>query len=347
MQFLERFLLTLVLLGTLVVGGALFYGVSFQQGVALDTPKSPVPLERTVLPEQPSVISGFLSKLSLFPFIGRGERSLVAVIVENHEQARLYHQGLRDAVLIQEYLVEGLISRFVVFFDVRRLPIQVGPVRSLRPYFLDGALPITHVIYHAGGSPEALERAQNDSAITALNGLYYSDHFLRADNIPAPHNLFIVKDRIEDLLPENLTTTLWPPYETGTVRSGERARVIHVNFHNPVHDVLYEYQVTSRRYIRTNGGIVSEAQPRNVLILEVPINGEGEFGRLDITVRGQGRVLLFQSGVVIPGRWRKAGEESPFVFEDANGDPLRFASGLTWMTVLPTLERVTWIEEEL
>ena len=78
----------------------------------------------------------FLLRLSLFPSATR-KRSLVWVIIENHENARPYHQGLEKALFVEEFFVEGMITRFLAMFDTADLPPFIGPVRSLRPYFVD------------------------------------------------------------------------------------------------------------------------------------------------------------------------------------------------------------------
>ncbi len=285
--------------------------------------------------------SSFLSKLSLLPGAKRSRRP-VSVIIENHAAARPQHAGFRKALLIAEFLVEGEISRFAVVYDFREFPRRVGPVRSLRPYFIDALLPEVRTILHAGGSPEALGRVEADATITTFNLLSYPDDSLRDPSIPAPHNLFLSRSVIKDLLEEEPQKTLWPPYELGAQGSGAIATSIRINFFNPEHNVSYSYGRIAGTYTRINGEIESLAHPRNLLMLEAPIAGVGEFGRLSIPLEGKGRALLFRSGIVQEGVWRKAEAEDPFRFEDSEGNPLQFASGQTWITVVPTLDRVKW-----
>lgn len=296
----------------------------------------------------------FLLRLSLFPEQQR-KRLLLGVIIENQETARLYHAGLEKAIFVQEFNVEGMISRFLVLFDVKDLPAMIGPIRSLRPYFVDASQPWTPVIIHAGGSPEAFERVALLPDLTAINGLKYDDgeHFIRSDAAPAPHNLFLPKESVDSLLDENLTAeeegvmkayphTLWPPYMTGAPPSGgSGAATVHVDFHSPAHDVGYRL-LPDGSYLRTNGGTESALRPKNVLIVAMPVTGIGEFGRLTIPTAGEGDLLLLRSGSIYRGRWQKEGAEDPWVFLDEDGEPLRFASGVTWMTQVPELGRVEW-----
>jgi hypothetical protein len=143
------------------------------------------------------------------------ERSLVAVMIENQETARKYHRGIGEAQMVIEMLVEGGISRFAVLFDRHEVPPDIGPIRSLRPYFIDAVLPYAKTIVHAGGSPEAFEEAASINNLTTINALGYGtrDIFYRDDIAPAPHNLF-AHDTLTSLLPDN-PAIAWPPFETG------------------------------------------------------------------------------------------------------------------------------------
>lgn len=295
-----------------------------------------------------SFLTDKISNLSLFPGLN-SQKQVIAVVVENHELARPHHTGLEKALMIEEYLVEGLISRFVVVFDRNKLPEEVGPVRSLRPYFLDGLLPEVHFVFHAGGSPEALQRVQSvGSGFQTVNGLWFDDGdtFYRKDGIAAPHDLFIDKAGMESQLADARESMLqpidWPPYEIGALHTATGASVIELNFFNPNHNVTYTYQPLSGTYERDNGGIISPTQPRNLLILEAPILGIGEYGRLKIDLVGSGPMTLFHSGRMQAGTWRRATASSSFEYLDDAGEPIHFAKGQTWRTVLPTMDRLSW-----
>lgn len=296
----------------------------------------------------------FLLRLSLFPDPQR-KRRLVGVIVENQEIARLYQQGLEHALFIQEFHVEGMISRFLAIFDMKDLPPVIGPVRSLRPYFVDASQPWVPVIMHAGGSPDAFERVAAFSDLGAVNILHFDDeeHPLRRADVPAPHNLFLTTDAIYVLLDENLRVagegtmkefplTLWPPYPTGALQpGGSGATIIRIDYFSVSHNVEYRL-LQDGSYLRINGGTKSTLQPRNALILAMPITEIGALGRLTIPVEGEGALLLFRSGNVYRGRWRKERATAPWEFFTESGEELRFASGATWMTVVPDLGRVEW-----
>lgn len=287
--------------------------------------------------------TSILSRLGLVPHSQRAH-TIVGVMIENHEAARPYQSGLADALLVEEFLVEGFISRFVALFDTQYLPSSIGPVRSLRPYFIDGIRPWVSAIFYAGGSPQALTHVE-EVHLRNFNGLGLPNHFIRKEGIPAPHDLFLPRSSVRDLLSSvDLRPIPWPPYLTGPSTSTKRASAIAVNFFSPIHNVFFTFDPLSQSYTRRNGDIVSDAHPTNILILEIPIKNIGEFGRLEIDTTGAGHALLLRSGTVQKGQWSKASTEDPFIVSDFKGNPLIFAQGQTWMMVLPEFERVKWRE---
>lgn len=63
--------------------------------------------------------------------------------------------GLTQAGIIFEAIAERGITRFAAIFQ-NPTTSAIGPIRSLRPYYLDWDLPFDCTIVHAGGSEEAL-----------------------------------------------------------------------------------------------------------------------------------------------------------------------------------------------
>ena len=283
--------------------------------------------------------STILSQLRIPSDVPR--RRLLAVMIENHEGARPHQEGLRDALLIWEFPVEGFISRFAVVFDADNLPSRIGPVRSLRPYFIDALQPFVSTVIHAGGSPEAFAKVGRGD-IAAINLLAHYGSAERDTSIPEPHNLFIRRSNIADLPGAPIIETPWPPFTIGESVSAPAALMVKLNFHNPDHDVVYRYSRIRDAYVRSSGSVSDQGHPRNVLVLEMPVTEVGEMGRLTIPVTGKGRALLFSGEKVQEGLWRKKSLLDAFVFETEDGVPLLFAPGQTWVTSLPGLDRVKW-----
>lgn len=268
------------------------------------------------------------------------ERNLIAIVIENHEGARPYQRGLQDAVMVQEHFAEGFITRFIALFESDNLPPVIGPVRSLRPYLIESVLPYTSVFLHAGGSPEALDRVKEDD-ITSFNGLFLEKHFLRTDGVPAPHDLFLPEDKIDDLLEEEQWTTVrWPPFATGRPARGSGATTIEVNYYSSDHNVTYTYKKGKRHYERRNGKDIN-GTPKSIVILETDVIEIGPFGRLKIATVGSGRALVFRNGKVLHGYWeRKDGK--PHIIVDKAGSPIALPKGQIWLTTIDDVRRVEW-----
>jgi|APSaa5957512535_1039671.scaffolds.fasta_scaffold78760_2 hypothetical protein len=341
---ISRFLSFIIIVLTLLSAAVLFAYVYQYPNAVFEAEKQ---VEETKMERLRSAPSKILSTFSLIPYFNT-ERTFFSVVIENHEDARPYHSGIEDAVMIQEFLVEGFISRFVATFDTRGIPKDIGPVRSLRPYFLDSIAPWSRTVFHAGGSPEALERVTNGTHFFARNLLYFDDEHgsLRKDGPVAPHDLFLNKALIKSFLeevPDSLLQSVqWPPFEKGIPEGGEVAESIRVNFFNALHNVSFDFQPLSQKYERTNGEEISPARPSAVVIMEVPIDEIGAYGRLFMTLNGGGKAQVFHSGKMWDARWSRSSFTEPFRITDTAGENIPFAQGQVWMTVLPTLERVSW-----
>ncbi len=347
MKFIPVVLSGVVFVLTLLTG-ALLFANTLGQGHFPEASQGTEGVEDAPTEEEGGIASfakGMLSRLSLTPFRAR-ERSFVGIMIENHEDARPYHAGLQGAVLVEEFYVEGYITRFLALFEVDRLPKSIGPVRSLRPYFIDAMLPWTHLVLHAGGSPEALARVQEDPNVDSINGLLYDHYFERNDSIAAPHNLFLTDEAVRFLVRDaEVHSIVWPTYETGRNPSDTQVPSVFVNFYNPANNITFTYDEWAGAYTRENGGIISDAHPHNVVIFELPVDAVGEHGRLSINMHQSGKALLFRGGTLQKGTWSKKDASTPFSFETEEGEPFVFSQGQTWLMGVSTFERVEYEEE--
>lgn len=271
-------------------------------------------------------------------------KRLIGVMIDNHEYAREYQRGLEQAPLVLEQLVEGYITRFLVFLDPQNLPASIGPVRSVRPYFIDGSSPIISAIFHVGGSPEALEKLYDDDAPVSFNAISSLDHFFDTDpEAPAPHNRYLSGGALTSLLatiPETPYIDLGFSY--GSFTPEETATGITINFYSPVHNVQYVYDDELKTYEKTSGGKIRPPAPTNILIMETEVEVVGPLGRLGIVMEGSGAAILFRDGGMTRGSWSKAGPESFFTFRNNAGEPMVFGRGQIWMMVIDSLDRVSW-----
>lgn len=94
----------------------------------------------------------------------------IAVMINNHNNARPYHSGLQNAQVVYEIIVEGGITRMMAVFKDQDIS-RIGPVRSSRHYYLDYAMENDAIYVHWGWSPQA-ESDISSYSINNLNGLY-------------------------------------------------------------------------------------------------------------------------------------------------------------------------------
>ena len=127
---------------------------------------------------KPEVKEEVVKKISIFNI--ESKIRPIAVMINNHNQARPYHSGLDKAQIVYEFIVEGGITRMLAVFkdqDVSR----IGPVRSSRHYYLDYALENDAIYVHYGWSPQAKSDISKYS-VNNINGIYYGNSQFRIKN---------------------------------------------------------------------------------------------------------------------------------------------------------------------
>ena len=107
-------------------------------------------------------------------------------MIENSPDARP-QSGLKAAGVVYEAIAEGGITRFMALYQTSK-PELIGPVRSLRMYYLDWFAPYSASIAHVGGSLNALTEARSGK-YRDLDQFFNSQTYWRASDRYAPHNV--------------------------------------------------------------------------------------------------------------------------------------------------------------
>ena len=284
-----------------------------------------------------------------FPLTGVGtddeiQGRSVAVMINNDIHARP-QTGLTKADIVYEILTEGNITRFMAIFQSEP-PMEVGPVRSARDYFMDIAKGFNSLYIAHGFSTEAKVLSDN-GYVDNINGMYYDGTlFYRSSERQAPHNSYITFENIEkgaeDLgydmeeLPPSLSFRSDLEEET---EAGDPAEHVMVTYNSPLYDVIYEYDQESQKYKRfTNGEQTVDHQTGdpvlldNIVILEAPHQVVDNKGRRDIDFSSGGEAYLVQKGKWKKIEWKNVdGRILPY--ED--GQPAKLVQGKTWINVIP------------
>lgn len=93
--------------------------------------------------------------------------------------------GLHDAKIVYEAIAEGGITRFAAIYRNADVDV-IGPVRSLRMYYLEWDLPYDCTIIHAGGVKAAVQRAEKYAHLSESATYMWRDY----SAYYAPNNLF-------------------------------------------------------------------------------------------------------------------------------------------------------------
>jgi hypothetical protein len=175
-------------------------------------------------------------------------------MIENSPDARP-QSGLGSAGIVFEAIAEGGITRFLALY-MEAQPANIGPVRSVRPYYLDYLVPFDAAVAHAGGSPVALAEIK-------LNGIKDLDQFANAgayrrENTRfAPHNLYTSTAGLDELQKSKAyTSSTFTSLVRRVPTPAEQptATVINMNISSTLYNVVYNYDKATNTYKRSLGG---------------------------------------------------------------------------------------------
>lgn len=278
----------------------------------------------------------------------------IIVMMENHSKSRPT-TGLEYASIIYETVIEGDITRFLAIFDPEIRAKKIGPVRSVRPFFVEIAEEYNSVIFHAGGSEDAMfkltySRVQNVNEISS-DGIY----FWRDHNREMPHNLFTSINQIQraieakeinieaDFEPwlfkkENPSQPDYPDYPTG--EKWENVHSIKVNFNNnPLYQVEYRYNEENNDYTRYLAGVTHKTElgiilkAKNIVLQHVNFDIVDDYGRLDVNVTGKGHAEIYKDGRMTEAYWIKA-KNGRTRFYDLGNREIQFNAGTIWVELV-------------
>jgi Protein of unknown function (DUF3048) N-terminal domain/Protein of unknown function (DUF3048) C-terminal domain len=313
-------------------------------------PLASIPQHVTAAPK-PTTVEAPLTGLQIEPALAA--RPVTAVMIENSPNARP-QSGLQDAGIVFEAIAEGGITRFIALYQDSR-PQYIGPVRSLRPYYIDFSVPFDAAIAHVGGSPEAL--AQIRAGGKDLDQFFNSGAYWRQPTRYAPHNVYTSFDRLDALNQSKGYTASavksWP-------RKAEKpakvvsAKSIDINISSALYNSHYDYDPATNSYGRSQGGaghisttspedgVGQQLRPKVVIAIVMSYGIQADGKHSEYGVNGSGNVYIFQDGEVITGTWAKADRSGQFIFKDAAGVDVKLAAGQTWVTVVSDAGKVIY-----
>lgn len=281
-------------------------------------------------------------------------RRPVAVMINNHSEARP-QSGLNSADIVYETNVEGGITRYLGIFWSNP-PAKVGPVRSLRQYYLEWASEYDPLLIRDGCAESTDPKANACGNIYsyAIKDIGTIGAWRWNDGRRfAPHNEYnsitnaweYAKKRNWDSFPTSIQS-----YEFKNDASmddrGEKTvvkTVFHMRLNNSgAYDTIWTYDRDTNTYLRKIGGKVdidqetgTQVNAKNVVIQKVKMTASTD-GTAHIVVQtiGEGEAIILQDGKIINGTWKKDSRQGRTKYFDSTGKPIKFNRGRIWIAAI-------------
>lgn len=343
----------LVGLGLFLFGGllALAYNFIFLPGSQLNpggvASSSSSPRSAEEARDIPGPINGILFTATEAK-VWQNRRPL-AVIIENHVQSRP-QSGLSSADVVYEALAEGGITRNLAVYLTNPASVSVGPIRSMRIYFLDWLEEYDAVAAYVGGNQVALQRIKTEQ-VKNLDQFYNGATYDRVYDRPSPHNVYTTTDRLWESAERKGYTgsssfTSWKFKNEASVSARPSAQTLRLGFQGYAsYKVSWEYNQSANTYQRSVGGSPAVDRANNqpivakTIVVAVMNYKPGLSYPGDLAAKidnvGTGKAYVLTDGVVTEGTWSKKSRTERTTFTDLNGAEISFNRGPIWIEVVP------------
>jgi hypothetical protein len=281
-------------------------------------------------------------------------RRPVAVMINNHAAARP-QSGLNSADIVIEANVESGITRYMAIFW-SEAPEKVGPIRSIRQYYLEWLSEYDPIVIHDGCA------SSDDVRVNACGNIYlYGIKDIgtlgawRWDDGRryAPHNEYssveyaweYAKKVDWDSFP---TIESWEFKNDSDISLRGDGETVEVTFHTrlnngELYDAIWTYDATTNSYFRKVGGQAdmdqetsTQVSAKNVVIQEVEmINTGDDKAHIILTTIDEGDAIFLIDGNIEYGTWKKTSRTDRTTYYDSKGDEIEFNRGRIWISVIP------------
>ena len=329
----------------LIAGGVIIAAAGGAAAFVLLQPTpsvEPAPIKHAVKKEVPKpVYHAPLTGLEVADEVAQ-TKPVTAIMIENSPDARP-QSGIKNSAVVYEAIAEGGITRFLLLYQQEK-PQLIGPVRSLRMYYVDWLAPYNASVAHVGGSASALAEIRNGN-YRDIDQFFNAGTYWRASDRWAPHNVYTNFERLDALNAAKGYSTSDPAVfsrKDTTPVATPAATSISVTMSGPLYNSSYTYDATANHYLRSQGGAPhtdreeGQITPRVVIVIKSPMQLVQEDGlRQQYQTTGSGSATIFQDGTVQEVTWHKADRIGQYRFTDANGADVPLARGQTWVSVVP------------
>lgn len=316
--------------------------------VLLLFPKKTINSKKDILIEEEPIVEPEKPKLKIIDEDSNTRN--IAVMINNHNQARPNHAGLQDAYIVYEIIVEGGITRMMAIFKDKDIT-KIGSVRSSRPYYLDYAMENDAVYVHFGGSDQAYSDIRSLN-IDHIDGMA-DDGFWRDNNlnVDREHKAFTnmenIKNNIEKKKIRN--TTEIPSllnYSIDEINIDSLENAVPANNIS----IKYSYYMTSsyvydevtklyKRFangIEHKDGVTGEQYTtKNIIVAQIPNYSVDSYGRQGLNNIGTGNGYYITNGYAVPITWNKSSRSEQTIYRYLNGEEIIVNDGNTYIQIQP------------
>jgi hypothetical protein len=310
----------------------------------------------TLIPQEPktevSPINGLLYTKTEMAILKT--RRPVAVILNNHSVARP-QSGLNSADIVYEAVVESGITRYLAIYW-SEYPAKVGPIRSVRQYYLEWLNPYDPLLLYDGC-------AQTDNPKTNACGNIHTYNIKNLATIGAwrwndgrryaPHNEYTSITNAWDYA-KRMNWNNFPEIKAWKFKNdsslserGEKTKVdiiFNERLNNSGHyDATWIYNQKTNTYVREVGKQAdidqetnTQVYAKNVIIQEVVLTPTyDDKGRIIIETMGEGNAVFLIDGKITEGKWRKNSRTDRTTYYDNSGKEIEFNRGRIWISAVP------------
>ena len=304
--------------------------------------KNPAPKSQKTESEDKAKPEKFYSKLS---GVEVSERSLenapvFGVMIENSIPARP-QSGLSQAEVVFEAIAEGGITRFLALYQLNK-PELLGPVRSVRSYYIDWASSFDASIAHVGGPGDALARMR-DGKHKDMDEFLNTQTFWRSKNRYAPHNVYTnFKNLIALGSSKGWNSSNFEGFsrKEDSPAKEKNATQIQVNISGFSYNSTYIYRENCNCYLRSQAGIAhtdangAQISTKTLIVLKMENRLAADRYHNTYGNIGSGGATIFQDGVAQEGKWVKSSENSPLILQNNDGSNFKINRGQSWIVAV-------------
>ena len=321
--------------------------VQAKEHVVAEPVVGPSPITIVEMPEPVPVVA---VKRSPLTGLKPGKGGVVVIKVDNASTARPFQRGLNHAAIVYQELVESGQTRFAAVYD-GTWSGEVGPIRSARETDIELLAQYGRVTLGFSGAnkgvmaniQKAVKRGQIRDASHESIPSVYREGVRRRDS----YQFFSTPNKLRAARPGVGAKDIGLSFAPLAPTAGRSAGAATIAFSSTGRVVIRYNQATGRYAVFQDGTPMKGVAPANVIVQRVPIRGSKYVDVLGsrtpyTTSTGKGSSVLFRSGRLVTGSWRRLTTQTGTRFLDDKGRDLPLKPGPTWILLQPQGQPLTW-----